>query len=119
MNEQTEFGNFIKEKIMNKTVSITFPIPVLTRLQEFSKQKTNDCYWLAIDTLLDRSNISEQIDIKTVLLMDRDIHLQEQITKLRTELNSLYKLVNDIVEQPKTMSKKKYFGTSTKKGDEE
>ena len=116
MEDTKTFGEQIKEKITKtRMVSFSFPINVLERFQIFAKENANDCYWLAIQYLLDKSDIGIQLDAKTVLLMNSDENLQEQINRQGEQILAVYKILDDMTiksnnENREEILKKKYYG---------
>lgn len=110
LDEETEvekdngsYGDKVKEKInYQKKVSITFPEKVFGKLDKFAKGKANDCYWLAIDILLNKYEEVETKDLNTIMLMNRDEQLKQAIVELDARIRN--------IEGPKEENKKGHFG---------
>jgi len=112
MVEEKTYGEKIRENISKtRMVTISFPINVLERFQGFAKENANDCYWLAIQYLLDKSDIGVQLDAKTILLMTSDEHLQEQLNRQQEQINAVYKILDDMsINDKEDKTTKKYYG---------
>ena len=111
-DKKGSFGDQIKDKInYQKRISIAFPEKVFLKLDKLSKERANDCYWLAIDMAIDKFLDSETKDLTTILLMERDDKLKKAIEELAIRLDKL--------EQPEENKKiKKHFGGKEVKENE-
>lgn len=111
MNKETKsFKDAVQEKIgYQKQVIITFPIKVFNRLNDYAKDNTNHCYWLAIERLLDKVEELSVKDLNTIMLMERDDILRKDITKLHLRIDELEK-------QKEQEPNKRHFGKD-KKGE--
>jgi len=118
--KKQRFGEYINDKINSqRSVTITFPIKTFDNLADYAKKNTNDCYWMAIQELLTKDDITTSIDIKTMIMMDRDKVLDDKINSLKAEINSLYILVNDIISEKNNPQQKRKFYGGKRQGDEE
>lgn len=112
MKEDTEkgYGERIKETITQKTPTKTIPISFPRKsFRDFSRwayEHANDCYWLAIEKLMDAYETKVHLQHELRLLADRDDILLTYINELNEKLDAA-------TAQP-TKTERKHFG---KKGE--
>ena len=98
--EMIKFSDKVKEGIQVKSVKIKFPSKLFDRFDSFAKIEADDCYWLAIDKLLNAYENKEEVNVRLEGIEKRILMIEESVSQPQIET--------------KTESKKKHFG----KGDE-
>lgn len=79
------FRERVREKVTsipNKEIMITFPRPVFKRFSHWAFVNANDCFWLAIDKLLNHYE-QHQLGDTVQMLMDRDEVLMRELVVLK------------------------------------
>jgi len=88
------FGKKVMDAVSTKNGSqreiiITFPTPVFRRFSEWAFNNSANCYWLAIEELL--NNYENKIDVGTQvrMLVDRDDMIAMRIKEIENKLDAL------------------------------
>ena len=94
MEDEKSFKEKVEEMTnMQKKVPITFPVRVLRKLDDFSREHCSNCYWLAVEKLLEFWEQERGKDTKIDMLVDRDNTnfklLDDKISKLDKRMNDL------------------------------
>jgi hypothetical protein len=89
--------NSYREKVMsavgsrvpNRVIPISFPPKTFKRFNAWALDNASNCYWLAIDKLIDsyESKLDYKTDVR--LLSDRDDFLLMEVERLSAELDAL------------------------------
>lgn len=114
-SETKEFGEIIKEQITKETqpleIAIKFPKDVYSKLKKYSKEKANNCFWLAIERLIENEERFGYDENKFKMLMDRDEYILGKVLSMEDEITSLKKNKDEEVINPKEKKEKKaHFG---------
>lgn len=104
------FGDRVKtaisKKSNTKSIPINFPRKTYKRFASWSEENANNCYWLAIDRLLDiyeqRFDYAAELDI----LAKRDESLAEEIVRLNNRLDELMNSLSAPIKEKKHFGKK-------------
>jgi hypothetical protein len=104
--QEKSFKEKVIERISRPTrkVLITFPVDVLEKLDDYSKDNSGHCYWLSIQSLLEYYFKNEEQDLRTALLMERDDKIMEEVNNLLIRINRLEK--EPVKEERKHFGKK-------------
>lgn len=106
-NEMT-YGQRVRDAVMIKDtgtvkIEIKFPRPLFSRFAKWSLDNADDCFWLAIDKLLNDYEQKINIDNELRLLMDRD-------DLIATELRRVTERLDQLESKPETKPILKTFG---------
>ena len=89
MSEEKRFSEKVMESIKakdnNRVIPVTFPKPVYNRFKAFAFEEATNCYWLAIEKLMDKYEVSSEINS----LIDQHMLLVNQVAVLEKELQEL------------------------------
>jgi hypothetical protein len=111
MEKQSSFRDRVmdavgnKNTVPNKTVPISFPKKTFSRFSAWALDNANDCYWLAIEKLLDTYENKEFLQNQLEVLGARDEVFMGEIARLEAEIMKL-KTPEVPTEKPKHFGKK-------------
>lgn len=96
MDENTtvekSFGSKINDAIRKdneREIIIKFPTPTYRRFRLWAKDNASDCYWLAIDKLLNAYEQESYVDNEFRALMDRDDMIAHELKRVSDELEGM------------------------------
>lgn len=97
----------VRDDSPNRTLPITFPRKVFKRFNRWAFENASDCYWLAIEKLLDNYERRLNLFHELKLLADRDDVLASELQRLNAEFAELRELViSSVDEERRTFGKK-------------
>ena len=92
-NEEQSFGEKVMDAVSQqsatKEVVIRFPRRTFKKFDKWAFDNGADCYWLAIEKLMDSYDNQQFIEAQVRMLSERDDFLLGEISLLHEEINKL------------------------------